>query len=651
MNRELLDLIEAEGWKVHREGSEYFTEVYGEKFKVRHPFAIHLKLYRESTNPDMKFRHLKAAHDHLWPSHRITWNKWTEERFYTHCEDWRIITYAGGGNIGKSFDAAKIGILYWLADPLERGVLVMSTTLESLESRIYGYCLDLLSKAALPLEHRIRRGNNQRIEWPGVANTVHSIRAVAARRGDTEEAIKNIIGRHPNKGLLVIADELPDLPLALMAAIPNLEKNVYFQMLGIGNPNSPFDPHGALSKPKNGWESIDPKVHTRWETQQERGLCLFFSCYNSPAIYETDPDKKAALSKFLMTAAEIEKAERTYGKDSLTFYRFTLGFWQFKSTTETVLSKDFVKDFRLQATPEWSGQVPITYVAGLDVAFSTGGDKVILRLAKLGQTTAGLMVLDYEGDKLRFEIPISATAGKAAEFQIADAVIKILRDFGIPLCNVAMDSNGQGRAMGGLIQERMKSHVAPLKIYSVQAGNRVKNSFDVVIKTTLELWMDFRDFVQHDQIRGLDYAALQQFTQRRIKVSPTTGKLILEPKAEYKMRMAAENPAQAHSPDEADSCALALQAAKIKLGFYPGQMVEMVRSQVSWSDEKIDAYLNAKKAEIEGRTPGMIRGTPKADFTVAGLGSSGFFRPPGMQEGVQNTLESALNQKRGLIGR
>ena len=129
-----------------------------------------------------------------------------------------------------------------------------------------------------------------------------------------------------------------------------------------------------------------------------------------------------------------------------------LGFWRDSSTDETVISKQFLDEFQVRDLAEWSGIAPLQIVAGLDPAFSQGGDQCVLRLAILGQDVKGQMLLDFRKEDLLFKIKISAVMDKAAETQIADQVIAILKRFNCSLGNLAVDANGQGRALAEVIR-------------------------------------------------------------------------------------------------------------------------------------------------------------------------------------------------------
>lgn len=539
---------------------------------------------------------MKAAHDYLWP--KTIWHYWTERRFKKHCEHWNYISLAGGASCAKSYDVAKIIILFWLANPKHRGVIVASTTLESIQARIWGYVVKLLKESAVPVTYQYLGGQVPKILYPENGrgkgkDTIHGIFCVAAKKGDDDQTINSWIGRHPDEALMVVLDECTDMPVALSKAFTNLDSSAKpFQLWAIGNSNSKFDLHGSLSTPKIGWTRIDPMKMTEWETTQKNGICLFFSCYESPAIYENDLIRKNLLRVFLLSSEQIAEKEKKLGKNSEMFWRFVLGFWKGSTTEDTVVSAEFMEAYDITKNAEFSGLWPLVTVAGLDPAFSVGGDKCLLRLGVLGVETSGKVVLDFRGESLKYEIKISAI-GEASEIQIADETKRILEEKRCELRNVCFDANGQGRALGSLVQLKMGSMWPPIKIYSVKTGSIPANSFDVVIKDYYQLWFCIREFIENGQIKGLDIEALQQFTSR-ITTRMDSGKIKLESKAEYKRRLATIDPRLAHSPDDADAVALCLQAAIIQFGFAPGQKRD-VGPERSFAADKFSAW----RREIE----------------------------------------------------
>lgn len=623
MTHDVLALIKEEGWKRTKTG----VIVYDQEYQLTHPALIHLDLYRTQKNPELRYQHMKAAHDYFWPKDLKTWHYWTERRFREHCKGWNYMGWAGGASTAKSYDAAKIALIFWLCNPRKRGLVIASTTLESLGARVWGYTTKLLSSMAVKMPFQYLGGNSPKILYPAskedqeIRDTVHGVFAVAAKQGSDESAISSWIGRHPEDALMLILDEATDLNPAISKALPNLDSSEKpFQLIGIGNSNSKHDLHGALCTPLEGWNSIDPLKDTQWKTTQKNGVCLFFNCYESPAIHEPDPVKRKALAPFLITKEQVEEKEKLLGKDSEAFYRFVLGFWKGGGSDSTILSKEFMSAFDIHSKAEWLGAESIKVVAGLDAAFSTGGDGCILRLGYLGQTINGDMVLDFRGDKLLYKIQIRARSDKSAEIQIAEQVVSLLNQHGCPLHHLAIDASGQGRALGGTLYLQAKALRPPIKIYNTRTGSGVDKSFDVVPRTRHELWFDFRKFVEQGQIKGLDHVAAAQFVTRLIVQNAKTGKQELELKSDYKKRMAAIMPSLAHSPDEADAATLCLQAAMINFGFFPGQK-KALPNMIADDFQKIAAWKSVNRMKQQAHFEGDVPEIPVATF-VGDLGAS-----------------------------
>lgn len=590
------NLILAEGWEIIEEGDEAYVMAMGEKIKYAHPFSIWAKIYRGSGNPRVRYTCLRAMHKYAWPTYELTWNAWDERRLKTASENWDYVSYAGGGSTGKSDFAARFALLYWMASPKTRTVLVASTTLQALSTRIWGYISRFANQMAIDFPLTLLGGNSPKILYDK-KDPIHGMYALAAGKGTDEKAISNWIGRHPKEAMLVILDEATDLDPVILKSLPNLQSGgIEFKCMVIGNSCSRFDLHGCLSTPLCGWKKLDPMKEVSWLTTQKNGICLYFNPYESPAIHEPNLEQRARLSKFLITKERIEENKKNYGEDSDGYWRFVLGLWKEDSEDETVISRKFIESFNVQGVAEWSGLHKLNIVAGLDPAFSQGGDTCILRLAVLGQSSGGQILLDFRGEQLLHRIVISPKDPRSAELQIADKVLEVLNTYGCPLTNLCVDSNGQGRALAEVIRLRAKTLESPLKIYSVRSGNTVQKSFDVIIKTTHELWYEFRRYIQADQIRGLDYQTIVQLTSRLVEVKG--GKQYLETKPLYKARMGTINPSQAHSPDEADAAALALQVAIIKFGFTPGQRREVKREE-TFTAEKMYAMMSAKMIQEE----------------------------------------------------
>ena len=616
-------LIADEGWsivktKVKNQEVYKVKTPYDDTFglmPVKHPALLHLDIYRKHTSAETRYQHLKKAHDYFWPD--TLWHQWTEDRFRAFTEDWSTISLAAGAEAAKSYDVAKYCILFWYSNPTERTVVVASVTLDSLLTRVWGYLTNHIKDMALQLPYKYFRSNPPKIlyETESVGrnkiedDTIHGIFAVAARNGNDTTAISTWIGKHPKDKILIILDEATDMPMSILTAKPNLDAHPEkFQMIDIGNSNSTNDLHGVLSTPKNGWDSVDITLSS-WETVQPRGICLYFSPYESPAIRHPDPQMREKLSHFLIDEKTLALKEVELGKDTEAFYRFVLGFWKSKDTESTLVTKKFLHDFNPAIKPEWSGYYPVQRVAGFDFAISTGGDKVILKVANVGHSYDLKVKIDFMNGAMQYAIPLKAIHDKSVELQMADQVIDHLYLLKVKIENLAVDCTGQGRAIATVIELRNKERGFPLgpgcpmKVYTVGQHNKSKKKEaipDLHIQSSHELWNLMHEYILQGQVTQLDETTITQITNRLVLTLPN-GKQKLESKKEYKRRMAAIG--MGHSPDEADATALCFQALKYRIGILPGTSWPVPKDIADEHLKKLFAHrLNSDKSSVSGET-------------------------------------------------
>lgn len=464
----------------------------------------------------------------------------------------------------NSYDAARIAILFWLANPTGRTVVVASTSLGDLESRIWGYIKKFyLLENKLQLPGRMYSSNAPKILMRK-EDSVHGMFALPLQKGTSQRTASSLIGRHPDEGFLAIIDESTDVTPGFIDAIPNWQQGVTtFQLIAIGNSSSRFDPHGLLAKPLTGWHSIDPDYDSEWETKQ--GKCLYFDCYQSPAITEnSDLQKKEALGKFLFTEEKINEAKLKYGDNTPAFWRFVRGFWPQDDLAKTILTPVMADKFGVADTVEWEGTTPLIRLAGLDPAFHSDGDDCVFRWATLGMSTSGKMVLDFGGKDNIHYIRIDDSSKEPAEYQILHQAKAICNKLGIPPKNLAVDTWGSGSGLGAILTKEWSKdiyHVAssghPTELLvSLQSDDRACDVYD---RRITELWFSLRQLVQTEQIKGLDTISIEQFCTRTYEWK--SNKYKIEPKNEYKVRLGKVDN-HYKSPDEADSVCLIVDLAR-----------------------------------------------------------------------------------------
>ena len=589
-------------YNVVQQDGKTFIEAYGRRFPYTSPLNIELFLYKINYQ-GQGWKHMRNAAFLLWPEKRDTWHYWTERRFQAHCAGYNTITLAGGASTAKSHDAAMIAILFWLANPKGRAVLVASTSLSDLQTRIWGYLQKFYT-----IEH------NQEITLPGrlfSSNTSpkilydkrdpqHGIFAVPLKPGKDSKPSSNLIGRHPNDGLLVIIDEGTDVNPGFLDAKDNWEQGVnFFQLMVIGNSNSKFDPHGLLSKPKGGWHTVNPDTDTEWETKY--GICLYFDCYNSPAIYETDPVKKKKLGKFLFTEDKIEAAKISRGENTPGFWRFVRGFWPEDDLIQAVLSLIICDKFHVEDKSEWSGIGNLVKIAGIDPAFHSDGDDCVFRWATLGvNEVTGKMTLDFGGKENIHYIKIDDRSDEPPEYQIMNACRRLCKEIGIDERNVAVDTWGAGSGFGALIENEWSKDILHVessgRASDIQVATQSdERASDVYDRRVTELWFSMRELVLGDQIRGLDTVSMEQFCTRTYETKGR--KYSIEQKKDYKLRLGKVDN-HYKSPDEADAATFIIDLARVRYG---------LRAERNLSDEE-KRYKVMERLANEFRFERMLQG-------------------------------------------
>lgn len=557
---------------IERIGKPPQIEAYGKLWPFASQLSIELAAYRANLNGE-GWKHMRNAAFIIWPEQEQTWHAWSEKRFKTHVDmcvgtEHNCATWAGGAATGKSFDAARIAILFWLANPSGRTVLVASTSLGDLESRIWGYIKRFyLIERTVELPGRMFSANAPKILLQK-EDSVHGMFALPLQKGTSQRTASTLIGRHPDEGFLAVIDEGTDVTPGFIDAVPNWQQGVEtFQLIVIGNSSSKFDPHGLLSKPIKGWHTVDPDYDSEWETKN--GKCLYFDCYQSPAILDEDLGKRDRLGKFLFTEESIQENKNKYGENTPGFWRFVRGFWPQDDLAKTILTPVMCDKFAVSDEVEWEGTMPLIRLAGLDPAFHSDGDDCVFRWATLGMSTSGKMTIDFGGKENITYIKIDDTSKEPAEYQILHQTKALCEKLGIPPRNLAVDVWGSGSGLGAILTKEWSKdiyHVAssghPTEtLVSLQSDERACDVYD---RRITELWFSLRQLVQTEQVKGLDPISIEQFCTRTYEFK--SNKYKIEPKPEYKLRLGKVDN-HYKSPDEADSVCLVIDLARQYFNF------------------------------------------------------------------------------------
>lgn len=514
-----------------------------------------------------RYQHLRNAVDLLWnePLRRnaiargldydvrkhdaVIWNDWSELMLEAFSE-WHWATTVTGPNASwKTTDAAVYGNCAWFASPTDTIVVLTSTSLPGLRKRIWKEILRFYRRACPGFGHinasefaiRFQKGSDE----AGIFGV-----ATGQDEGDIQKAVDKIIGFHA-KHVIAIVDEMQATNEAIVKACSSLEAGAdSFQLIGLGNADSELDPHGQMSEPVNGFDSITPDMD-RWETK--RGICIHLDGLESPRVKEGDEFYPG-----LLRQKDIDNEAAAYGEDSPEFWRTRRGFWAPQGVTKTVLTTTIIKKFSAKEKAVWvSG---FKKGACLDPSFE-GGDRCVLRFLKWGMIVRpGLSEVMAVAFGKPIIIKVSATSPEPIHYQIVRQVKDACENEGVTPDSFALDASGEGGGLASIFHREWSPAIVLVEFGGrpserpVSEHNPKPESQEYVNQVT-SLWYGFRTGVQNDHIRELDNDTCIEFCQRLYYMRGNMKQV--ETKKEMKLRTK-------KSPDLADNAVVGWELVRRK---------------------------------------------------------------------------------------
>lgn len=436
------------------------------------------------------------------------WNDWSELMMQTFCE-WQWVSVTGPNGSYKSGCGAMYALMAWLASPDNTIVILTSTSVPGLKKRIWK---DIVRyHRALGSVGNIVQSETK-IQFTKGSDESGIFGVATGQDGDVEKARNKIIGVHATN-VIAICDEMQATNEALVKACISLEAGAdRFQFIGLGNADSELDPHGQMSEPKEGWDSVSVEDET-WETK--RGICIHLDGLDSPRVKEGDEFYPGLLKQ-----SNIESAIRDEGQDSPFFWQFRRGYWAPQGIAKTVLSVGDARKFRTSEPVVWVGK--FTVGATLDPAYGMY-DRSVLR-----QHLCGLAEVDGEEIYLLVHGEIVVLnpfykAGKNEDpihYQIATLTVEHCRRWGVTDEMFALDSTAEGEGpAGALIKEHGWGRLMRVDFNGSASMDPISDTNMAPAKTkydrkVTELHFRYRQRVRNGQVRGLDRQTLLEFCQR-----------------------------------------------------------------------------------------------------------------------------------------
>jgi hypothetical protein len=509
----------------------------------------------------------KAREFYFWRVADLLWNKddLPEHMFVRHpwadkivheCINNKYLAIGGAASSGKSHTLAGYGIISWLAAPRDTLVLMTSTTLREARKRVWGSVISLLSVIdGAPINIRDSIGSANYVDENGQTFDRAGLSLIAAEKSRTREAIGKFIGLK-QKHVILIGDELGELsPAIKQAALANLSKNPRFEFKGASNPSSRFDAFGDWSTPKDGWDSITPEVDDEWVTKWG-GKYIRLDGERSPNVLAGQ-----TLYPFLPTTEKIEEDKALLGETSRAYYRMVRAVFFDSDENEGIYGEaEMINSGAIKA---WEFSGPTTLIAGVDPAFTNGGDRTVMYTARVGSFANGQYGLRFENYITLNDDTTNKAVPRTYQIvhQIRDQCLKL----GIKPENVAIDSTGAGSPFCDVLAGEWSDQFLRVQFGGKASDRRVSMNSQLVgeelyTNRVSELWFVGKEFMRTQQICGINAdLAKEMCTRRYDMVKSGTLKVRVETKAELKQR-------SGQSPDIADAAFIALDLARQRHG-------------------------------------------------------------------------------------
>jgi len=511
--------------------------------------------------------HLRAKEYYFWRICDELWNHddlpeklmirhpWAEQMIWAALNN-KYLAIGGSASSGKSHTMAAWGIANWLSKPKDTLVLMTSTTLREARKRIWGSVMSLLSVIEdAPIKIRDSIGNASYVNEKGTLIERAGLSLIAAEQSRTREATNKLIGIKA-KRVLLVADELSELSEAILqAGLSNLSMNPQFQLIGMSNPNSRFDAFGIWSEPINGWDSVDTHTADGWATKWG-GDYIRLDGERSPNIIAGE-----AVYPWLPTQEKIDEDKALLGPESRGYMRMVRAVFFDSDETTGIYGENELTMSKAMSTVEWEG-TPIK-VAGIDPAFTNGGDRTILYTASVGYDTTGQYVIEF-GEAIHLNDDATNKAVPRT-YQIVRQIKEHCEKRKILPENVAVDATGAGAPFCDVLSGEWASGFLRVSFGGKASDKRVSaNSKSVgtelYVNRVSELWFVGKELMRTRQVFGVDTDLAQEITSRNYDmIKSGTLRVKIESKPEFKARFG-------RSPDLADAAFLALDCARQRLG-------------------------------------------------------------------------------------
>jgi len=520
----------------------------------------------------------RRVSDHFLPGH-FEWHSWTEKVIHNAC-DYSLLAMPGCSNSAKTYNAVGFAVCWWLCAPTISSVMLVSTSKQSLRKRGWAEVIRCHTNMA---GERFGNFIDSRMIWQhSRSDDKHAIVGRAVEEGPVQRVADDIKGIH-TKRQLVIIDEATSVPTAIFEACANLwSYPEEFILIMIGNPLNRLDQFGRFCEPEGGWLSVDVETE-EWDGKPQELIggrkprVIRFDAEKSPNIVEGK-----LVSRHLPVKEKVRAMKEASGGKSPKYWQDFRGFWPPEGLTCSVLSETALTKGGAYGTHRYIGAFFL--VVGF-VDPSRGGDRPILRFAKLGLTDKNHISVELLP---AIELQIDVTVKEPVFYQLAHQIIKYagnLRHNGVAYqCfkrNFGLDATGDGAGLADILDQIWKEDGQVIRVVFSEAASDeqcnyedIRPAKDVYLNKRAEIWFRVRDAVNAGQMAGLDKDTATELCSMEFEIGKRTK---LMSKDEYRAKFG-------RSPDLGDATCGVMEVARLR-GFKLAQVGQTVERGQGWDQQ------------------------------------------------------------------
>jgi hypothetical protein len=419
-------------------------------------------------------------------------------------------------------------------------------------------------------------------------------------QGNKNVGLGKWIGRKQTH-MRLIADDVTAMSPTFLSAFANLNNNIDFQAIVLGNPNDILDPLGVAAEPKDGWTAhLEPTKTEVWDTQFYSGRCINLVGTDSPNF--DFPSDQPAHYPYLVSQKKIDETVTAFRKDSYEYYSQCVGVMRISQMSRRIVTRDLCRQFHAQEQAVWSGKSQRVKIGALDAAY--GGDRCVGGSAEFGECLDSKTRLQFVPPHI---VPVKHKTGSPMEEE--DQISEFEKDYcetnSVLPENFFHDSTGRG-SLGTSLSRIWSPRCNPVEfggsptkrpvsletftVDKITGLQRLKRCDEHYSKFVSELHYSLRMAIEADQIRGLPDEVMNELCMREWD-RVAGDKIEVESKIKMKERIR-------RSPDLADWAAIILEGARRK-GFIISKLGGQPPKSTApdWLDKKMKSDQELRKSK------------------------------------------------------